>query len=109
MPDLDRLSVAEKDGLIRLLFARVQELTGKVSELEGRLALNSRNSSKPPSAEGYGKPKLKSLRRPGKNPRGGQQGHERHTLKKAESPDTVFCMHRRRSAMRAVCRCRKRG
>jgi hypothetical protein len=43
LPDLDRLSVAEKDDLIWSLFARVQELTGKVAELEGRLALNSRN------------------------------------------------------------------
>jgi transposase len=87
LPDLDRLSVAEKDDLIRALFARVQELTAKVAELEGRLALNSRNSSKLPSAEGYGKPKPQSLRRPGKNPRGGPQGHEGPTLKQAESPD----------------------
>jgi hypothetical protein len=46
-------------------------------------------SSKPPSAEGYVKPKPKSLRTPGKNPTGGQQGHEGHTLKKAESPDHI--------------------
>jgi transposase len=89
LPDLDRLSVAEKDDLIRLLFARVQELTAKVAELEGRLALNSRNSSKPPSSEGYAKPKPKSLRTPGKNPRGGQKGHAGHTLKKAESPHHI--------------------
>src|SRR5918996_3133858 len=87
LPELDRLSVTEKDDLIRSLFARVQELTAKVTELEGHLALNSRNSSKPPSTEGYAKPKPKSLRRSGKNPRGGQQGHEGHTLKRAESPD----------------------
>src|ERR687888_133520 len=89
LPDLYRLSGAEKDDLIRLLFARVQELTAKVAELEGRLALNSRNSSQPPSADGYNKPKPKSLRRPGKNPRGGQQGHEGHTLKKADSADHI--------------------
>jgi transposase len=96
LPELDRLSVAEKDALIRAQFAQIQvltaevaALTAKVAELEGRLALNSRNSSKPPSAEGYGKPKPKSLRRPGKNPRGGQQGHEGHTLKRAESPDHI--------------------
>jgi hypothetical protein len=83
LPDLDRLSVAEKDDLIRSLFARVQELTGKVAELEGHLAQDSRNSSKPPSLDGYGKPKPKSLRTPGQNPPGGQKGHEGHTLKKA--------------------------
>ena len=50
LPDLDRLSVAEKDELIRELMARVQALsaevaalTAKVIELEGRLAQNSRN------------------------------------------------------------------
>ena len=96
LPDLDRLSVAEKEALIRAQFAQIQvltaevaALTAKVAELEGRLALNSRNSSKPPSSEGYGKPKPKSLRRPGKNPRGGQRGHEGHTLQKAESPDPI--------------------
>ena len=53
LPELDRLSVADKDELIRALFAQVQFLSGqvtqlsaKVTELEGRLALNSRNSSK---------------------------------------------------------------
>src|ERR671915_1692484 len=93
LPDLDRLSIAEKDALIRAQFAQIQVLTAevaalraKVAELEGHLALNSRNSSKPPSAEGYGKPKPKSLRRSGKDPRGGQQGH---TLKRAESPDHI--------------------
>src|SRR5919106_3199818 len=96
LPDLDRLSIAEKDALIRAQFAQIQVLTAevaalraKVAELEGHLALNSRNSSKPPSAEGYGKPQPKSLRRSGKNPRGGQQGHEGHTLKRAESPDHI--------------------
>src|ERR671915_1658390 len=96
LPDLDRLSIAEKDALIRAQFAQIQVLTAevaalraKVAELEGRLALNSRNSSKPPSAEGYGKPKPKSLRRSGKDPRGGQQGHEGHTLKRAESPNHI--------------------
>ena len=100
LPDLNRLSVAEKDDLIRLLFARVQELTAKVAELEGRLALNSRNSSKPPALEGYDKPKPKSLRPPGKNPPGGQKGHEGHTLQKAESPDHIV-LH----APSATCEC----
>ena len=54
LPDLDHLNVADKDELIRALFAQVQFLTGqvtelsvqvtslsaKVVELEGRLALS---------------------------------------------------------------------
>lgn len=116
LPDLDRLGVAEKDALIRAQFTQIQALTAevaaltaKVAELEGRLALNSWNSSKPPSAEGYGKPKPKSLRRPGKNPRGGQRGHEGIPSRGPNLRITLFCMHRRLPAMRAVCRCRKRG
>ena len=72
LPDLDNLSVAEKDELVRALFSQVQLLIGQVStlsakvvELEGRLALNSRNSSKPPSTDGLNKPQPKSLRKPG--------------------------------------------
>jgi len=55
LPDLDGLSVAEKDALIGELWplrAHVAALTAKVAELEGRLAQNSRNSSKPPSSDG---------------------------------------------------------
>ena len=62
LPDLDLLTVAQKDELIRVqhgmivaLTAQVEGLTAKLNELEGRLALNSRNSSKPPSSGGYGK------------------------------------------------------
>ena len=72
LPDLDRLSVAEKDDLIRALYAQVGFLTAqvallsaKVAELEGRLSLNSQNSSKPPSSDGLGRPKPKSQRQKG--------------------------------------------
>ena len=89
LPDLNQLTAAEKDDLIRSLFARVVELTEKVTELEGSRALNSHNSSKPPSSDGYGKPKPKSLRGVGKHPTGGQKGHAGHTLEKSEHPDHV--------------------
>lgn len=89
LPNLDCLSVAEKDDLIRALFAQVAALTSKVAELEGRLAQNSRNSSKPPSSDGLNKPKPKSLRQAGQKPTGGQKGHAGHTLKKVAQPDHI--------------------
>lgn len=59
LPDLSRLSVTEKDALIRTLFEQVIRLTklipalsDRVNELEGRLRKDSHNSSKPPSSDG---------------------------------------------------------
>jgi len=99
LPDLEKLSVAEKDGLIRELWplrvlvrdltAQVTALQLKVTELEARLAQNSRNSSKPPSSDGPGKPKPKSLRKRGEHPTGGQKGHKGHTLEKVAVPDRI--------------------
>ena len=52
-PELSRLSAAQKDELIHAnaLFFQIHMLAAKVAELEGQLALNSRNSSKSPSSE----------------------------------------------------------
>lgn len=94
LPDLDQLSHGEKDDLIRALFAmaklvKVDVLTAGVTEPEGRLALNSQNSSKPPSADGLNRPKPKSLRDKGVNLTGGQKGHSGHTLKQVAHPDCL--------------------
>src|SRR3970040_969006 len=95
LPDLSRLSVAEKDALIFALFeqgerltAMVEVLSARVRELEGLLRKDSHNSSKPPSSDGLAK-KPKSLRESSGRKPGGQAGHEGTTLKRVATPDVV--------------------
>jgi transposase len=75
---VDRLLAAER---------RVEELLAENRALKGRLALNSSNSSKPPSSDGLEKPPvLPSLRvKSGRKP-GGQPGHPGHALEPMKNP-----------------------
>ena len=103
LPDLDQLSHAQKDELIRTLWPlqqQVRELLAqmavmqeRIQQLEGQLALNSRNSSRPPSSDGLRKPAPKSLRPSGKNPNGGQPGHSGSTLRQSAHVDETI-VHR---------------
>jgi transposase len=83
----------EKDAEITQLRATVAALLLRVGELETLLGRNSKNSSMPPSAEGFAKlpvtpNRAARRRRPGKQP--GEQGHR---LEPAEHPDHVV-VHR---------------
>lgn len=64
-------------------------LEARVKELEGHIAKNSQNSSKPPSSDGFQKPKPQSLRRKSKRKRGGQKGHVGRTLRQSTDPEHV--------------------
>ncbi|MFH1915232.1 MAG: IS66 family transposase [Pseudomonadota bacterium] len=74
----------------RRLVRIVLGLQARLQELQARLALNSRNSSKPPSSDGYTKPAPKSLRKKTGRNSGGQPGHPGHTLKPVKKPDHVI-------------------
>ena len=74
--------LAQRDALIAVL-------AGRVAELEARLAKNSRNSSKPPSSDGLGKPAPKSLRKPSGRKPGKQQGDPGFRLQPRAVPDEV--------------------
>lgn len=87
-----RLARSAPSKLIDLLLrleAEVRRLRRQVKELKARLALNSRNSSKPPSSDGLAKPAPNSLRqKTGRRP-GGQPGREGPTLQPVAQPDRV--------------------
>jgi transposase len=66
----------------------VSQLQGRLAELEGRLAKDSHNSSKPPSSDGLGR-KRYSPRKPSGKKSGGQRGHAGHSLQMVEQADTI--------------------
>ena len=86
---LSQLSHAEKDALILMLQGQITALQEAVKQMQSRLNMSSRNSSKPPSSDGLNKPVPKSLRVAGRNPTGGQKGHPGSTLCQATQPDKI--------------------
>src|SRR3954470_2647982 len=98
-PSYEQLAalVAAQERMIARLQARIAEQDAhsaeqdaRIAELERQLAASARNSSKPPSTEGLGKPAPKSLRgRSGRRP-GGQPGREGRTLRQVAVPVEVI-------------------
>jgi transposase len=82
---LERL--AERDELIVALRAELRVAQVKIAELEARLGTTSKNSSKPPSQDGLGKPAPKSLRGRSNRKPGGQPGHPGAQLAQVSAPD----------------------
>ena len=69
---------------------QIQRLSLRIKQLEDQLATNSKNSSKPPSSDGFTSPKDCSLRKAsGKKP-GGQKGHRGQGGKLFDDPDETF-------------------
>ena len=71
----------------RRLVPIVLDLQNLVATLQARPTLNSQNSSKPPSSDGYAKPAPKSLRTSTGRKSGGQLGHPGRTLQSVDRPD----------------------
>ena len=82
--DLESLKV-----IIKQLLEENKQLKLENAELRGRLGLNSDNSHKPPSSDGYKKTTKPGIPKDVKHPRGGKKGHKGRTLKKVLNPDHV--------------------
>jgi transposase len=83
-------SYEELAALVVAQAAQIAALTARVAELERRLGLNSRNSSKPPSSDGLSKPPPKSLRSKSGRRAGKQPGTPGQTLRQVPDPDEVI-------------------
>lgn len=86
--------------IILTLQKHILMLEKRIKDLEARLAKNSRNSSNPPSSDGYIKPDPRSLRKPNGLESGGQEGHPGKTLSFVNNPDFTV-VHR----LGALCPC----
>ena len=103
MPDYEEIHVAFEKGeaavveLFNAVGRQIEELAVQLEkqnealkELQARLQKDSRNSSKPPSNDGYGKANRKeSLRKSGQKQNGGQPGHKGYTLQASDKSDRL--------------------
>ena len=75
--------------LVESLVARINALEKRIEVLENQKSKDSKNSSKPPSGDGFAK-RTKSLRTKSGRKSGGQKDHPGSTLEWCEEVDEVF-------------------
>lgn len=81
---------AEVGEQVEALARQLETQAAALKDLQARLGKTSANSSRPPSSDGYAKPKrTTSLRQSGQKPRGGQPGHRGDTLERVTTPDRI--------------------
>lgn len=83
-------TVENQNKMIEKQNETISDLDARLKALENQTKLTSKNSSLPPSTDGF--KKTKSLRQPSKKNVGGQIGHKGSTLKMVQTPDHV-CVH----------------
>lgn len=76
-------------ALVASLLEHIQRLEGRLEKLENQQQKTSRNSSKPPSGDGF-KKRTQSLRKKSERLSGGQKGHPGSTLEWREQVDEVI-------------------
>jgi transposase len=79
---------AELRAQLAEAYQQISQLAERLQRVEGQLAKDSHNSSKPPSSDGPGR-RPRSQRQRSEKPTGGQPGHTGGTLMQVASPDEV--------------------
>jgi transposase len=77
--------IALVEGLLR----KIVQLEARLEVLENQAKKDSRNSSKPPSSDGFSR-RTRSLRGKSERQSGGQIGHEGNTLEWREEVDKII-------------------
>jgi transposase len=82
--------LAAKDAQIEALTGQLEELRAQVADLAAQVRQNSKNSSRPPSSDGLGKPAPKSLRKKTGRKPGRPKGQPGATMELTDHPDHVI-------------------
>ncbi|MEI6806726.1 MAG: DUF6444 domain-containing protein, partial [Myxococcaceae bacterium] len=85
--EADYQNVLRENATLRQALTQAHE---HIKVLEGQLAKNSQNSSKPPSSDGLKKPNPKSTRPRGERSPGGQKGVLSHLLRSREKRINIW-------------------
>lgn len=83
-------TIENQTSVINQLRSEVQEKDDIINNLKEQLGMNSQNSSKPPSTDGFKKPAPKSLRKPSGKKAGAQKGHKGKGLTLIKAPDETI-------------------
>ncbi|MDD4836576.1 MAG: DUF6444 domain-containing protein [Dethiosulfovibrio sp.] len=76
-------------AIIKTLSETLVRQEARIAELEAILKQNSQTSSKPPSSDGYKKPKPTSSRKKSDKSKGAQKGHKGSGLELPHEPDKI--------------------
>ncbi len=85
-----KVTITGLQNSVDAMSSTIAELNQVIEALKEQLKKNSKNSSKPPSSDGYHKPSPKSLRTKTGNKQGGQKGHEGSYLATVAEPNEVI-------------------